>query len=220
MQNEVQALSIENLVNKAKQGDVESMIQAAKYYKNNCDDAKAHEYWAMAAAKGHTGAEYMAGMEYCFGLGGIKIDVPLGVKYLQNAADKNFPDAQFTLAVVCENIEESKLYLKENTPLNTPFFYYEKAAKQGHPAAQITLGDMYMKGEGVEHSLSQAIFWWGCAYLHDKNTARGNDEYAKERINSLYRQCNFNEIEIMKAKVENTLNEIRSQYSQYLHFSK
>lgn len=203
---------LQELIDKAEQGDVDAMILVSKYYKNGIlteqDDVKAHEYRLMAAERGDAGSEFVVGMDYCFGFG-AEDNLALGLKYLQSAADKNIAQAQFTLASLYDGgNEEVRAYLKEED-CNA---YLEKAAKQGHADAQTMLGDMYVKGKGRKRDLKQAAFWFCCAYLHDES-----DGEAKEKIDSLIK-ASFNGIS--KSKIEKMLAEIKSQYPQYTRFRK
>ena len=56
--------------------------------------------------------------------------------------------------------------------------YYQPLAEQGEPYAQLTIGEMYMEGAGVEQDLIQAYAWFAVA-LH-----QGVDE-AEAIINHL-----------------------------------
>lgn len=200
--------SIQELIDRAEQGDVEAMILVSKHYKNGIlteqDDVKAHEYRLMAAQRGDAGSEYIVGMDYCFGFG-VAENMALGLKYLQSAADKNIAHAQYTLAALYDGNEEVNAYLKEEEYTG----YLEKAAKQGHAGAQIMLGDMYVEGKRRKRDLEQAAFWFCCAYLHDES-----NETAKEKIDSLI-NAGFNGIS--KSKIEKMLAEINALYPQYMN---
>lgn len=204
--------SLQKLIDKANQGDVEAMVMLSKYYKNGVltkrDDAKAHEYALMAAQKGHSGAELGVGIEYCFGIGTEK-NVALGIEYLRRAADKNVIDAQYTLAAVRDGMPEAEAYIEADTAV----FYLEKAAKRGHAASQNYLGCIYSEGKMVERELEQAIFWWCCAYLHH-TSAMEESESARNRLNFLLNARGNNRIS--RTKIEDVLNKIRTEYPEYI----
>ncbi len=206
--------NLQELIHQAENGDVKAMLNAAKYYMEQYDFINAHKYLLMAAQRGHTGAESKVGSGLCFGIGGIEQNLPLGVKYLQSAADKNNTYAEFTLAIVCDNFDEAQAYLKENTPPNAFMYYLEKAAKHGHAGAQVMLGDLYVQGKGVERDLNQAVFWWGCAYLHDENEAGESKKDARDKLNALL--GSKTSLRMSKSEIENILSELKDKYPQYL----
>ncbi len=210
-------INLQQEMSQASQGNVKSMLNVARYYMERNEDNKAYEYLLMAAQKGHGGAEHKVGFQLCFGIGGIEPNVPLGVQYLQSAADKNITHAEFALATVCENYDEAQAYLKENTPPNPFLYYLGKAAKHGHIMAQVMLGDMYAQGKGVERDLHQAVFWWGCAYLHDENEADESRRDARDKLNALLRSRTSSRMS--KPEMESILSELKAKYPQYLHFN-
>ena len=195
---------LQELIQKAEAGDVEAMVTLSHIYWKEGNDAKANEYTLRAAKKGHAGAEFAVGMEFCFGMGGREKCVAEGVKYLRNASEKNVAQAQYTLAVVYEGMEEARAYVDEKTSI----LYLEKAAQQGHTDAQNMLGEKYMKGEGIERSLEKAIFWWCCAYLHEESSSD-----ARNRLNSLIQWKGKNGI--TKSKVLEVMDDVKTNYPQY-----
>lgn len=200
---------LQNLVAQANQGDIEAIVALSKYYKNRGEHKKALEYDLLAAKTGHRGAEYAVGVAYSFGVG-IEQNVSLGIEYLKRSADKNLAIAQFTLAVVYENIDEAKKYLEKGTS----FIYYEKAAKQGHAGAQLSLGEMYIHGKEVKRDLNQAIFWWCCAYLHGRDGTE-NSSLAREKLNYLLYSRKSDSIS--KRQIEDMLNIIKEVYPHYTY---
>lgn len=164
----------------------------------------------MAAQKGNTLAEHKVGVGFCFGTGGIEQNIPLGVKYLQRAADKDNTHAEFTLAVVCDGVEGAKAYLKENTPENAYLYYLEKAARHGHAHAQVLLGNMCIEGKIVEYDLEQAIFWWGCASLHEEENAEDVRKEANDKLHLLLKV-------VPKSEIDAILNEIKTNYPTYVY---
>lgn len=201
---------LNDLIYKAKHGDIDAMLSVAKYYMEQEDYINSHEYLLMAAQKGNTWAEHKVGVNFCFGIGGIEKNLPLGVKYLQYAADKDNTHAEFTLAIVCEGVEEAKAYLKENTPENAYLYYLEKAAKHGHAQAQVMLGNMCIEGKVLKYDLEQAIFWWGCASLHKEETAEDERKEAKNKLQLLLNV-------IPKSEIDAIFNEIKTNYPTYAY---
>jgi len=50
------------------------------------------------------------------------------------------------------------------------FYWWKKAAEQGNPDAQISMGFCYYGGKGIEQSNSKAFYWW------KKAAEQGNPE--------------------------------------------
>ncbi len=201
---------LKGLITKAENGDVEAMLNVAEYYMKNEDYVSSHKYLLMAAQKGNAIAEQKVGVGFCFGTGGIAQNLPLGVKYLQRAADKGNTHAEFTLAMVCDQINGAKAYLKENTPENAYLYYLEKAAKHGHAYAQVLLGNMYIEGKTAECDLEQAAFWWGCAWLHEEENAKDVRKEANDKLRLLLKVMSKSEIDII-------LNKIKTNYPTYVY---
>lgn len=59
------------------------------------------------------------------------------------------------------------------------FYWFSKAAEQGHPVAERTLAMLYMSGEGTEQNLSKAFDWFSKA-------AEQGDADAQARLGLLY----------------------------------
>ncbi len=198
---------LKELIENAENGDVEAMVTLSRIYWKEGDASKASEYTLRAAQKGNAGAEFAIGMEYCFGIGGQEICVAEGVRYLRNAAKKNVAQAQFTLAVVFDSIEEARAYMADG---ETSILYLEKAAKQGHADAQVMLGDKYLKGSGIEKSMDKAIFWWCCACLQEKESSSD----ARNRINSLLQGKDSNGVK--KIQILQVMDDIKANFPQYI----
>ncbi len=202
--------NLNGLIYKAKHGDIEAMLNVAKHYMEQGDYINSYEYLLMAAQKGNAFAEQKVGMLVCFGIGGVERNLPLGVNYLQRAAEKDNAHAEFALATVCDKVEGAKAYLKENTPENAYLYYLEKAAKHGHAYAQVLLGDMCIEGIDVEYDLEQAIFWWGCASLHEEENFEDARKEANDKLHLLLKV-------IPKSEIDAILNEIKINYPTYVY---
>ena len=57
-------------------------------------------------------------------------------------------------------------------------YWFEKAAKQGYPTAQLVLGYNYLDGNGVERDKEQAAYWF-------KQAADQGNEQAKAALEKL-----------------------------------
>jgi hypothetical protein len=61
----------------------------------------------------------------------------------------------------------------------TALLIFKSAAEQGYPNAQVWLGDMYLKGEGVPRNYTQALRWFRLA-------AEKGYDHAQLRLGNLY----------------------------------
>ena len=81
-------------------------------------------------------------------------NVESGLEALHKLAEKNDPEAEFTLGDVhefgLENYEEA-------------FIWYERAAEHGHSKARFCLANMYMAGKGTEVDYQEAVRWYQLA---------------------------------------------------------
>jgi hypothetical protein len=76
------------------------------------------------------------------------------LRYIQHAADAGSPEGQHRLAIV---FAEGLAGTPRNETLAAELF--EKAANAGHQRAQINLGLLYLRGQGVPRDLVQARAW-------------------------------------------------------------
>jgi TPR repeat protein len=59
--------------------------------------------------------------------------------------------------------------------------WYRRAAAQGHVAAQLSLGDLYFRGEGVRQDVLRALMWFDLAAASgDVNAVKSRDFASKE----------------------------------------
>ena len=49
---------------------------------------------------------------------------------------------------------------KKNNDYQKAFYWYEKAAEQGHTEAQHAVGWLYENGKGVERNYEKAVYWY------------------------------------------------------------
>ena len=82
---------------------------------------------------------------------GAKAD---GLKLIQRAADAGSAEGQHRLALVFINGDAG---VPRNPARSVELF--EKAAAQGHRRAQLNLGTIYLRGQGVQRDLIQARAW-------------------------------------------------------------
>lgn len=90
-----------------------------------------------------------------------------GLKLIQRAADAGSAEGQHRLALIFANGDAG---VPRNPARAVELF--EKAAAQGHRRAQLNLGTIYLRGQGVQRDLIQARAWL------EKAAADGGDVYA------------------------------------------
>tara|TARA_B000000565_G_C23761025_1_gene368429 strand:+ start:88 stop:1584 length:1497 start_codon:yes stop_codon:yes gene_type:complete len=91
-------------------------------------------------------SQYILGILYTKGVG-IKKSFVKATKWLEKSAKNGNPEAQFKLAShyeICliKRPFYKRVMARQNPAINN-FYWYKKAAEQGHAAAQCTLGEMY-----------------------------------------------------------------------------
>lgn len=161
---------------KAESGDYDAARTLGNYYRQleqtKENDILSHYYYNIAAELGYAPAKFMVALDYMGG-NGVKADMTLAVKYMQEAADEGVAKVQYMYALFCSG-DGNKLNGKAIS-------YFEKAAKQGLAKAQVALGDIYMF---ERKEIDNAIFWWVCAYMHGESASNDSNE-AMNRLNEL-----------------------------------
>ncbi len=87
---------VKRLLAEADHGNVESMLQLGEYYLQNEDDKQAAHWFAKAADKGNTKAEFELGQMYWDGKG-VSKDTEKAVNLWAKAAGKDYGKALFAL---------------------------------------------------------------------------------------------------------------------------
>ena len=203
---------LKNLIEKAEQGDVKSMVMVGDCYNRGIhtekDDAMAHIYYKMAADAGHNKAAFMVAVDYLNGIG-VSKDKKTGVRYLQSAADNGVAYAQYLLASMYHMGEIGVLLGGTQKAMK----YYEMAARQGHAKSQIELADLICNTKRTKYSVDDMVFWLVCAYLHGLNKeALEESENARKRLNALVDSG----IPGGKPWVEKIITQVKEQYTSYL----
>lgn len=200
---------VQNIINKANNGDVNAMVIVGNCYLRGKgvrkDDSLAHKYYMMAAERGSIPAKYMVGMDYLTGEG-VRKDISYAETYIKSAADAGFAKAQYMMGMMYKNELIGMFSIDKKA-----FTYFEKAAKQGLGKAQIELGDAYIGGIGVRANLGEGLFWLACAYLHGRNDPDVGNA-AVERLNSLVNSG----VPGGKERINDIMDDIRLRYPQYI----
>ena len=150
--------AIENLEEKAEQGDIIAQEELAEMYFEGIgvkkDDKKAFD-WIEKAAKqeeGYAPAQYKLAKMYLGGIG-VKKDDKKAFDWMEKSAKKDYAPAQYQLArMYFEGIGVKKDDKKAVD-------WMELSAKQGYAPAQYQLAEMYLYGRGVERNNEQVIDW-------------------------------------------------------------
>jgi hypothetical protein len=196
------AQEFEALTKKASGGDVDAQLSLALKYQNgdgvDKDLGKAVEWYEKAASAGNAVAQYRVGNALRYG-NGIAEDVTKGMEWLQKAADQNYGDAQFDLwqmnrpvsAISKDDVESYVLLEKAASNGSMPAVmilgwryeskdvvkaaeHYRKYAERGVSMAQLTLGGMYERGDGVPLSEETAFQWYLKSAQQGNSTAQFN----------------------------------------------
>ena len=113
---------------------------------------------------------YQKGIDYVCGDNGVTIDIPLGVKYIQQAAEKGFAAAQYFIGELYLYGEFRGADVGFSEDPYTAVKWFRKAAEQGFAFAQYMLGSRYFYGDGVVQDYYAAVCWYR------KAAEQGHDE--------------------------------------------
>ena len=124
------------------------------------DYEKALKAFELGSKTGDLNAMTALGIMYITGVGVIQNDVK-GFKYVQDAANKSHPKAQYTLGAI--------YYLGAgvNIDFKKAFSWISLSADQGYADAQHNLAQMYEAGEGVSQNFEQAYEYYLKAARND-----------------------------------------------------
>lgn len=154
-----ESVDLDDLLQKAKQGDVYAQFRLGHfcYNKGNCETAV--EWFRKAAEQGHRYAQYELGRCLYYGYG-VDEDMLQALEWYRKAAERGHVSAQYELGKCYQYIAKDDVHAVE---------WYRKAAEQGHEEAQYNLITAYIRGEGVEQDYFYA------AELIEKAEQQGND---------------------------------------------
>ena len=124
------------------------------------DYEKALKAFELGSKTGDLNAMTALGIMYITGVGVIQNDLK-GFKYVQDAANKSHPKAQYTLGAI--------YYLGAgvNIDFKKAFSWISLSADQGYADAQHNLAQMYEAGEGVSQNFEQAYEYYLKAARND-----------------------------------------------------
>ncbi len=132
-------------------------------------------WYERAALQNNSHAQFMTGVLYADGLGGVKQDFRRAADWYRQAAEQGEARAAYRLAW---------LYLEGHGVLideAEATIWLRRAANAGHPSAQFDLANLYYEGKGVTQDRFQAYEWYlksalqgyarawqSLGYLHEK----------------------------------------------------
>ena len=103
---------------------------------------------------------YQKGLDYAYGQNGVTVDIPLGMKYIQQAAEKGFAEAQYFIGEMYLVGELQGVDVGFSEDPYTAVKWFRRAAEQGEPEAQYMLGLCYSRGDGVAQDYFAAVNWY------------------------------------------------------------
>lgn len=170
-QTEAPAPSFEEVLERAKQGEIIMQLTVGNMYENRGSYTNALRWYQAAADAGNAGGQFKLGLLHAQGAG-VPRDLTAAVKWFELAAKQGFSPAQYNLGVCWEK------------GLGTPqknyreaLKWYQLAAEQNDSAAQKAAGVFYEKGLGVKPDLLEAYKWYALSAaegLADGETLRRN----------------------------------------------
>lgn len=166
------------------------------------DEGYALELYRRAAKLGHAPAQYRLGTCYEFGLLECVPDSQTALKWYAKAADQGFSEAELALshwyltgtpATALSDPEHLEDHVVLKPSENDAFEWAKRAAVQGLPKAEYTMGYYCEEGIGCEADLGAALLWY-------RKSAEQNYHRALRRLTELkvpFRKKNGNKCVIM-----------------------
>lgn len=170
----------------AEAGSRDAMYDLSDCYIDGNEVAKNEELavkWVTKAADlGHPLAQAALGCGYFLGTLGVEQNYSLSEKYLKMAADKNLSEAQAYLSILYLHMEE----------YNQALVWARKAAQASNSEAYSVLGDIYLKGLGVDSNPAEGLKWYEMA-------AKNGNAEAQNITGNLYSDKNLGLLDLGKA---------------------
>ena len=141
----------------AERGDAEAQCELAFMYAKGIDvpksEARALQWYTLAAEQGHAGAQFSLGVMYAKGRS-VEQNFEQAFNWYRKAAEQGHVGAKSTLAT---------MYMKGiGTARDTKaaFDWHLRASKRGHANSMFAVGEMYFHGTGVQQNLEEAFKWY------------------------------------------------------------
>ena len=128
-------------------------------YLVNGQNKESLEQFKLSATGGYAPAQFTYGIVYIYGQI-VSQDLEYGVQWIRLSASNNYDLGEYHLGIFYRSglKTEEKTFIEKD--LNQAIEWITSAANKGVVEAQNTLGEMYLKGEGVKQSDQQAVYWF------------------------------------------------------------
>lgn len=123
--------AIKNYERAFEYGSAEAALSLAKIYREAKQKDEAIKWFAKAASKGSAEAATELGIMYYYG-DGVELDPNSALKLFKAAADLEYPEAQFYLAI----------YFEKQSDMERAIYWYKKSADNGYEAAKKKLTEI------------------------------------------------------------------------------
>ena len=153
-----------------------SLVDLARLYEKDSgcpmvipDEGYSLELYNQAARLGYPPAQYRLGTCHEFGLLGCPMEPQTALKWYAKAADQNYAEAELALshwyltgtpATALEDMEHINDHIVIKPSENDAFTWARRAAFQGLPKAQYTLGYYFEEGIGCVEDMDAAVLWY------------------------------------------------------------
>lgn len=129
-----------------------------------------------AADRGDAKSQYLLGQIYHYGCSGVASDHVQALVWYTASEVRGYPDAGWNRVRVSRGLSPARIaeaeflignmFAESNRVPRNPreaATWYRKAARSGHPAAQLSLGRMYTTGTGLPVDVVKAYAWLNVA---------------------------------------------------------
>ncbi len=176
----------------ARGGDADAQCRVAYCYYHGeggapQDTAQAMHWYHAAAQSGHAAAQNYVGYCYDKGLSGMPQDAAKAYIWYTKAVDQGYGEAKTNLLSLMDGQHQkaeggdadaqwftAEMFLTGGEPQEA-FLWYEKAALQGHPAAQAAMGEFCELGKhGAAKDPDKAADWYRKAAGQGNAVAQNN----------------------------------------------
>lgn len=123
--------AIKNYERAFELGNTEAALLLAKIYKNAKQKDEAVKWFAKAASKGSAEAATELGIMYYYG-DGVELDPKSALTLFKAAADAEYSEAQFYLA----------MFFEKKSDMERAIYWYKKSADNGYEAAKKKLDEL------------------------------------------------------------------------------
>ena len=158
------------------------------------------EDFLPAADRGDAKSQYLLAQMYHYGCSGVASDHVQALVWYTASEVRGYPDAGWNRVRVSKGLSPAeiaeaefligKMYEESNRVPHDPreaANRYRKAARSGHPAAQLSLGTMHTTGKGLPVDVVKAYAWLNVA-------AKQGNKAAKQRMDSVQARMTATEL--------------------------